>query len=98
MDEAQVREHAEAHAKSIERGDVAAITSDFIPDLHPQVPAIVNSLPSPLKTAEVLSVDVQDDRAFVEIRYSGDDQSVTIRSTWEDRGGQPLIVAGEPVG
>ena len=97
MDEAQVRELAAEHAKSVERGDLAAVTSDFIPDLHAQVPEIVKSLPQPTDTAEVLSVEVMDDHALVRIRYSGDDKSVTIQSRWEDHAERPLIVAGEPV-
>jgi hypothetical protein len=34
----------------------------------------------------------------VQIRYTGDDSSVTIQTRWEDHDGRPLIVAGEPVG
>jgi hypothetical protein len=98
MDEARVRECAEEHAKAVERGDLPAITADFIPELHEAVPEIAKSLPNPVNTGEVLSVAVEDDHATVQIRYTGDAGNVTIQTRWEDRGGRPLIVAGEPVG
>jgi len=97
VDEAVVRQHAEAHAKSVERGDLAAVTSDFVPEMHAAVPEIAKQLPQPTRTAEVLSVRDEGDHALVEIRYSGDDRSVTVRSRWEDRDGRPLIVSGEPL-
>lgn len=97
MDEAVVRRHAEEHAKSVERGDLAAVTSDFVPEMHAVVPQLAKEFPQPTRTAEVLSVRDEGDHALVEIRYSGDDKSLTIRSRWEDHGGRPLIVSGEPV-
>ena len=97
MDEAHVREHAEEHARAVERGDLAAVTADFIPELHEAVPEIAQSLPSPVNTGEVLSVEDKDDHAVVQIRYTGDDDTVTIQTRWEDRDGRPLIVSGEPI-
>jgi hypothetical protein len=97
MDEPQVREHAEEHARSVERGDLAAVTADFIPEMHEAVPEIAKTLPRPVNTAEVLSVEAKDDHAVVQIRYTGDDSAVTIQTRWEDRDGRPLIVTGEPV-
>jgi len=97
MDESQVREHAEEHARAVERGDLAAVTADFIPELHEAVPEIAQSLPSPVNTGEVLSVEDKDDHAVVQIRYTGDDDTVTIQTRWEDRDGRPLIVSGEPI-
>jgi hypothetical protein len=98
MDEAQVREHAKEHAKSVERGDLAAVTADFIPEMHEAVPEIAKSLPQPVNQAEVLSVEDKDDHAVVRIRYTGDDSAVTIQTRWEVRNGTPLIVTGGPVG
>jgi hypothetical protein len=97
MDENQVRERAEEHAKSVERGDLAAVTADFVPDMQPHVPEIAKGLPSPTNSADVLSVQVEGDHAVVRIRYTGDDGAVTIQTRWEDHDGRPLIVAGEPV-
>jgi hypothetical protein len=48
MGEAHVREYAERHWKSVERGDMAAMASDLVEDLHPQLPAIGQILPNPM--------------------------------------------------
>jgi hypothetical protein len=63
MDESVVRRHAEEYAKSVERGDIAAVASGLVPELHDQLPAIASELPNPTKTAEVLSVQAAEDRA-----------------------------------
>jgi hypothetical protein len=97
VDEAKMREYAERHGKSVERGDMAAVASDLIEDLHPQLPVIGQILPNPCTQAEVLSVEPADDHAIVHIRYSGNDKTVTIRSRWEERGGTPMIVDAAPV-
>lgn len=97
MDEARVREYAERHGKSVERGDMAAVASDLIEDLHPQLPVIGQILPNPCDKAEVLSVEPAEDHAVVHIRYTGADKDVTIRSRWEERGGTPMIVDAGPV-
>ena len=97
MDEARAREYAERHGKSVERGDMAAVASDLVEDLHPQLPVIGKILPSPCDKAEVLSVESAEDHAIVHFRYSGADKTVTIRSRWEERGGTPMIVDAGPV-
>jgi hypothetical protein len=97
VDEAKVREYAERHGKSVERGDMAAVASDLIEDLHPQLPVIGQILPNPCHRAEVLSIEPAEDHAIVHIRYTGDDKVVTIRLRWEERGGTPMIVDAAPV-
>jgi hypothetical protein len=97
MEEGKAREYAERHAKSVERGDMAAVASDLIEDLHPQLPVIGQILPNPCTEAKVLSVEPAEDHAIVHIRYTGDDKTVTIRSRWEQRGGTPMIVDAGPV-
>jgi hypothetical protein len=97
MDEARVREYAERHGKSVERGDMAAVASDLIEELHPQLPVIGQILPNPCDKAEVLSVEPAEDHAIVHIRYVGAGKDVKIRSRWEERGGTPMIVDAAPV-
>ena len=97
MDEAKVREYAERHGKSVERGDMAAVATDLIEDLHPQLPVIEEILPNPCDKAEILSIEPAEDHAIVHIRYSGPEKTVTIRSSWEERGGTPMIVDAGPV-
>lgn len=97
MDESKVREHAERHGKSVERGDMAAVASDLIEDLHPQLPVIGEILPNPCDRAEILSIEPADDHAIVHIRYSGPAKTVTVRLRWEERGGTPMIIDAGPV-
>jgi hypothetical protein len=97
VDEAKVREYAARHGKSVERGDMAAVASDLIEDLHPQLPVIGEILPNPCDKAEILSIEPSEDHAIVHIRYSGPDTTVTIRSRWQERGGTPMIVEAGPV-
>jgi hypothetical protein len=97
LDETKVREYAERHGKSVERGDMAAMASDLIEDLHPQLPVIGQILPNPCDKAEVLSVEPAEDHAIVHTRYVGAGKDVTVRSRWEERGGTPMIVDAAPV-
>ena len=43
------------HGKSVERGDMAAVASDLIEDLHPQLRVIGEILPNPCDKAEILT-------------------------------------------
>jgi hypothetical protein len=97
MDEAQTQSHIQAHADAVVRGDMQAVTNDFIEEMRPQVPQIGQLLPMPVKSAEVLGVEVGENESVAMIRYRGDQGEVTIRSHWRDVEGRPSIVAGEPV-
>jgi hypothetical protein len=96
MDEATTREHVEKHAIAVEQGDMDAAVADFAKDLQPQVPQIAQALPQPVTAASVLSVEFGDAESVALIRYSGDNDEVTIRSRWQEQDGRPVIVAAEP--
>jgi hypothetical protein len=96
MDEATIRDHVQKHADAVVRGDMDAVTADFTAELQPQVPQIGQVLPQPVTEAEVLSVEVGDPASVAMIHYSGSSGGVTIRSTWQDEGGRPVIVHAEP--
>jgi 5,10-methenyltetrahydromethanopterin hydrogenase len=68
MDTDSVRQHAQAHGDAVVRGDLDAVTADFVPELRPQVPEIAKGLPQPTTSAEVLSVEDAGDHTNVEIR------------------------------
>jgi hypothetical protein len=96
MDRGSVERHAEDHAQAVVRGDMEAVIADFVPELRPQVPELAKGLPQPTTSADVQSVQDAGDHAVVEIRYSGAEQSLTIRTRWEDREGRPLITEAAP--
>ena len=99
MDEANARNHIEAHADAVARGDMDAVVADFQEEMRAQVPDLAPQLlPLPVKTAEVLDVTVNDGEAVARIRYTGESGQATLRSRWQEVGGRPLIVEVEPEG
>ena len=98
MDEATLRPVVEAHAQAVcDPMDAAHVQGDLIDELHPQLPAIAQLLPQPVRAATVDSLVIADDHATALITYTGDDTSVTLNSRWEDRGaGQPQVVSAAP--
>jgi hypothetical protein len=97
MDNATTRDHIQKHADAIVRGDMDTVGADFSDELRPSLPQLAQALPQPVTSAEVLSVDIGDPTSVAMIRYSGDDSSVTIRSQWQDVGGEhPVIIQAEP--
>jgi hypothetical protein len=98
MDEATIRPVVEAHAQAVcDPVDAAHLRADFIDELHPQLPAIAQMLPQPVRSAAVDSLVVADDHTTALITYTGDETSVTINSRWEDRGAaKPQIVSAAP--
>jgi hypothetical protein len=97
MDEQKATTQIQDHADAVARGDMETATNDFCEALRPQVPQIAQSLPQPVRSAEVLGVDFDGDEAVARIRYAGDDKSTTIRTHWQEIDGQPQIVDGEPI-
>jgi hypothetical protein len=98
MEEATTRNHIQAHADSVVRGDMEAILADFSESLRPQVPQLAQALPQPTSSADIQSIEVGDAESVSTIRYSGDGSAVTIRAVWREEGGRPVIVDAEPVG
>ena len=97
MDDAKTRQAIQAHADAVVSGDFDHVIADFTEELRPQVPEIAKVLPQPVESAEVLSVEMGDEEAVAQIRYSGSGQDATIQSHWRDESGTPRIVAGQPV-
>lgn len=98
MDEATTRSHIQEHADSVVRGDMDAVTADFVEELRPQLPQLAQALPQPVTSADVLEIEVGEDESTALIRYVGDSGEVTIRSHWREVGGRPMIAHAEPAG
>lgn len=97
MDETSTRGYIEAHADGVVRGDMDAILADFSEQLRPQLPQLAQALPQPTTSSDIESIDFGEQETVSTIRYSGDSSSVTIRATWREEGGRPVIVHAEPV-
>ena len=97
MDEARTKDQIQRHAEAVERGDFDTVIGDLSEELRPQAPQIAQTLPQPVTSASVLSVEVGDEEAVARIHYAGDTSEVTIQSRWRDVDGRPVIVHAEPV-
>ena len=98
MDDRTTRDHIQAHADAVVRGDMDTVIADFSEELRPQVPQLAEGLPRPVTAAEVLDLVVEDAESVATIRYSGEGAEVTLRSRWQDGADHPVIVHLEPVG
>jgi hypothetical protein len=98
MDEAHARSHIEAHAQAVEDGNMEAVLADFVEEMRAQAAELAPQLlPLPIKEAEVVSVDAEGDEAVARIHYTGESgDERTLRSTWREFDGRPLIVGVEP--
>src|SRR5579884_2526023 len=96
MDEHELREHAQAHARAVVTRDWDAAGADIAPEAQDEAAAAGRLLPHPLVGAEVVRAEAAGDHGIAEIAYAGeDDRVVTLRSRWEPRDGRLLIVAVE---
>ena len=97
MDDRKTRDHIQAHADAVVRGDMDTVVADFSEELRPQVPQLAQGLPQPVTAAEVLSLDIEDAESVATIRYSGDSGELTLRTRWQDDTEHLVIVHIEPV-
>ena len=97
MDETKTREHIQRHAEAVERGDFETVIGDLSDELKPQAATIAQTLPQPVTSAKVVSVEVGDTETVARIHYAGDTSEVTIQSHWRDVDGRPTIVHAGPV-
>jgi hypothetical protein len=92
MDEALVREQAEAHGKATVAGDLATAGKDLTKEAMAGAGAVMKEMPKPLTSSEIDSVEADGAGFVVQIRYAGDDSSIVVRSRWEEQDGRPKIV------
>jgi hypothetical protein len=92
MDKSRIREHAERHGRAVVTGQLAVAAGDLSEQIKPKASSIMKRLPSPLSVAEVTSVEPASSGYVAVIRYSGAEEQVSVRSTWAEIDGRPLIV------
>ena len=97
MDEAKTKDQIQRHAQAVERGDMDTVIGDLSKELQVHAATIAQSLPQPVTSAKVLSVEVGDDETVARIHYAGDTSEVTIQSHWRDVDGRLKIVQAGPV-
>ncbi len=92
MDQAAVRQHAQAHGQAVVDNDLNKAGEDLTGDVLTYVADIMKQLPRPVTAAEVVDVAEDGDAYTAQIRYSGDDKTVNVRSRWQEVEGRPRIV------
>jgi hypothetical protein len=92
VDEATVRQHAQAHGDAVVAGDLRRAGSDLDGEALAQAGEVMKQLPRTLTAAEIESLELEGDVATVRTRYSGDEGSGVVESRWEERDGRPKIV------
>lgn len=92
MDEALVREHAEAHGRATVSGDMKSAGSDLAPEGMSKAGAVMAKMPKDLIGSSIESVTIKGDAATIRIRYLGTDEELSVDSDWEERDGRPKIV------
>ncbi len=92
MDQAAVREHAQAHCDALVAGDVDGAAGELSEELRSNIGPLLAQLPLPLTEATVESVE-QGGTAFIcVLRLVGESEEVRLQTRWKERDGRPTIV------
>lgn len=92
MDENDVRNEAERHANATVAGDFKTAGSSLTEAAMAQAGGVMKAMPGKLTACEVTTVDAGAEGSFAaDIRYTGENGSVTVRSTWGEVDGAPKI-------
>ena len=91
MDEAEVRERAEAHAGATMAGDLRKAGGDLTPEAAGSARAVMAQMPVPITSVDVTEIRPEGDRYVAVIVYSGEESKTTVASTWEEQDGDPMI-------
>jgi hypothetical protein len=92
MEEATVRQHAEAHAAANVAGDMARAASDLTAEARANIGPVARRLPRPITSGTVTTIEqAAPDRFVVEIDYRGPDSSAVVESVWVEEEGRPMI-------
>jgi hypothetical protein len=92
MDEAVVREHAQAMADALVAGDIDQATTDFSDELRRNLGEVLALLPLPATSATVESVERGGSGFNVVTALVSDTDQVQVQTRWKDRDGSPKVV------
>ena len=92
MDEATVRQRAEAHGRATVAGDLKAAGSDLDKGAYGAAGEVMKKMPADLSGSEVTDVRAEGEEWVVSIVYKGAADSATVESRWAEREGTTKIV------
>ncbi len=91
------RETAERHGGFVVAGDMRSVGADFAGDAMQEFMKHGKMPPRPTTKADIVGERQDGDQFVYEIKYSNDQDSLTIRSQWAKMGDDWKIVKAEPV-
>ena len=92
MDDAVVREHAQALCDALVAGDVDRAITDFSDELRRNLGEVLALLPLPASEATIQSLERSGPGVNVVVRLVGENDEVEIQTRWKDRDGAPKVV------
>ena len=93
MDEADVREQADAMCAALVDGDIGRATEAFSRELQQHLGEVISLFPLPATEATVDSIERGASSGFtVVIRLVGESEEVRVQTRWKDRDGHPTVV------
>ena len=92
MEEAQVRERADALCAALVVGDVGKATEDFSKELRQNLGEVVALLPLPATEATVDSIERGSSGFVVVLRLVGETEEVLLQTRWKERDDQPTLI------
>ena len=92
MDDATVRERAQAMCDAVVAGDVDTATADASPELRRNLGEVIGLFPLPATEASIESITQGGSSFVVVLRLVGESDEVQIQTRWKDRDGTPTLV------
>jgi len=92
MEDAAVRERAEAMCEALVAGDVDRAIGDFSEELKRNLGEVLALLPLPANEATIQSLERGGSGFNVVIRFASETEEVEIQTRWKDRDGEPKLV------
>jgi hypothetical protein len=92
MEDAAVRERAEAMCEALVAGDVDRAIGDFSEELKRNLGEVLALLPLPANEATIQSLERGGSGYNVVIRFAGETEEVEIQTRWKERDGVPKMV------
>lgn len=92
MDEAAVRQRAEAFGEALVAGDVDRAIGDFSPELRRNLGEVISLLPLPATGSIVESVEHSGSGENVVLRLTGESDETSILTRWKARDGKLTII------
>ena len=92
MDEAQVRERAEAMCAALVAGDVGKATEDFSKELRQNLGEVVALLPLPATEGTVDSIERGSSGFVVVLRLVGETEEVLLQTRGKERDDRPTLI------